>query len=196
VIRFCDEDDFGFGWYDDAERMRRTSHALLVDGRVWVIDPVRGEEPLRRIRELGEPAGVVQLLDRHNRDCATVAAELGVPHLRLPEVLPPFEVIPVVRSRFWREVALFWPERRVLVVADALGTLPYFRVGEEPLGVHPVLRLKPPRQLGGHDPNHVFVGHGEGIHGPRAAPAVESALRTARRRFPTWVAGLPRRLRR
>ena len=45
---------------------------------------------------LGEPAGVVQLLDRHNRDCAAVAAELGVPHLVVPDAVPdsPFEAIP------------------------------------------------------------------------------------------------------
>ena len=69
----------------------------------------------------------------------------------------------------WREVALWWPERRTLVVADALGTIAYFTAGREPLGVHPLLRLFPPRQLARFDPEHVLVGHGDGVHGPSAA---------------------------
>ncbi len=35
-MRFCDEQEFGFGWLDDDERMRRTSHALVADGGVWL----------------------------------------------------------------------------------------------------------------------------------------------------------------
>jgi hypothetical protein len=49
---------------------------------------------------LGEPAGVLQLLDRHGRDCERVADRLGVPRHAVPDVGPagaPFEVIPVLR---------------------------------------------------------------------------------------------------
>jgi hypothetical protein len=99
----------------------------------------------------------------------------------------------VVRFRWWREVALWWPERRLLLVADALGTVPYFRAGTEPAGVHPFLRPWPPRSLRGLEPDHLLVGHGEGIHAQPAA--FESALQTARRRIPRWLAGVPRLLR-
>ena len=59
-----------------------------------------------------------------------------------------FEAIPAVRVPHWQETALWWPERRVLVTADALGTVAhYFTLGGERLGVHPLLRLTPPRQL-------------------------------------------------
>jgi hypothetical protein len=148
------------------------------------------------VRELGEPAGVVQLLDRHNRDCAAVARRLNVPHHLVPRELQgtPFELRPVVRLRFWREVALWWPERRLLLVADALGTIPgYFCAGNELAGVHPLLRPWPPRSLRGLEPEHLLVGHGEGVH--RQPAALESALRTARRRLPRVLLGLPRLLR-
>jgi len=89
-------------------------------------------------------------------------------------------------------VALWWPERRILVCADALGTLPFFRAGGEPAGLHPFLRLVPPRALRGLGVEHLLVGHGEGIHGADAAAAIDEALRTGRRRLPRWLAGLPR----
>jgi hypothetical protein len=172
--------------------MRRTSHALEVDGRVWLFDVVDWPGLDETIGELGEPAGVVQLLDRHSRDCAAVARRFGVPHHVVPHALPgtPFELRPVVRRRWWREVALWWPERRLLLVADVLGTIPFFRAGAEPAGLHPMLRLWPPRSLRGLEPEHLLVGHGEGVHHHPAA--LESALRTARRRIPRWLLGLPR----
>jgi hypothetical protein len=57
-VRFCDELDAGFGWIVD-EFMLRCSHALIADGRVWVIDPVDGEGVEDRVRAAGEPAGVI-----------------------------------------------------------------------------------------------------------------------------------------
>jgi hypothetical protein len=140
---------------------------------------------------LGEPAGVVQLLDRHNRDCASLAARLGVPHHRVPDTLTgsPFEVVTVLRWRRWREDALWWPERRILVTADAIGTNRFF-AGKDPAGVHPLLRLTPPRLLGRYAPLHLLVGHGEGIHGDDADRALQRALATARTGIPRWLAGL------
>ena len=169
----------------------------MVDGRVWIVDPIDGDDVDERIVALGEPAAVIQLLDRHDRDAAAFAARYAVPHLVVPASLPgtPFETRRVAGSRWWREVALWWRERRVLVCADALGTVGYFRVGAEPIGVHPFLRLRPPRSLAGLAPAHVLVGHGEGLHGREAAAAVEDALRNARRRLPRWFAQLPRLLR-
>jgi hypothetical protein len=152
-----------------------------------VIDPVAWPEAEARIRSLGEPAGVIQLLDRHNRGCTEVAERLGVPHLRVPDEAPPFEVVRLVENRRWRERALWWPEGRVLVVADALGTAGYFLARGERLAVHPILRFFPPRRLGRFAPESVLVGHGEGVH-DGATEALHEALRTARRRLPRWVA--------
>jgi hypothetical protein len=128
-MRFVDDQDFGFGWVADDETVRRTSHALVVDGGVWFVDPVDWPEAEERARLLGEPRGVIQLLDRHNRDCAALAVRLGVPHHALPARIEhaEFEFLPIARNRWWREVALWWPARRVLVCADAVGTLAYFR---------------------------------------------------------------------
>jgi hypothetical protein len=192
-VRFVDELEDGFGWIEDGS-LSRTSHALAVDGRVWLTDPVDGDGVEERVRSLGEPAGVIQLIDRHNRDSAALSARLGVrlhiAPLSLPET--PFRFLPLLRGRWWKEVALWWPERRILVCADALGTVPFFRAGDEPAGLHPFFRLKRPSVLAGLGVEHLLVGHGEGIHGEAAAAAVEHAVRTGRRRFPRWLAGIPR----
>ena len=192
TFRFCDESAHGFGWIVADEGMRRCSHALLADGRVWLVDPVAWPEAEERIRSLGKPAGVIQLLDRHNRDCAGVAERLGVPHVRAPDALPPFEVVRSVDGPGWHERALWWPEGRVLVVADALGTAGYFLARAERLAVHPILRFFPPRRLGRFAPASVLVGHGEGVH-DGASVALAEALRTARRRLPRWIATRVRR---
>lgn len=192
-VRFVDESGLGFGWIHQQPRwMERASHAVAADGRVWLVDAAEGDGVEARVRALGEPAGVVQLLDRHGRDCAVWAARLGVPHYALPDALPdsPFEVVPVVERRGWRELALWWPERRLLVCTEALGTARHFRAGDEPLGVHPLLRLAPPSALGRLDPEHLLVGHGAGLHGPDTAAALAEALATARRRTPRWLASL------
>ena len=138
ALEFSDEFEHGFGWKEQDERIPRTSHAVRSGGRVWLIDPVDGPGLDERVRELGEPAGVVQLLDRHNRDCAAVAARLGV-RLYVVEAPDGIEARPIVQWRFWREIALWFPEERVLVCADALGSLGYFRAKNEPFGVHPLL---------------------------------------------------------
>jgi hypothetical protein len=191
VTRFCDETDWGFGWIEPG-RMQRTSHALLADGRVWIVDPVEAAGVDERIRSLGEAGGVIQLLDRHNRDCAAFATRFGVPH----HVVPlgrlggvTFKFLLVRKSRVWKETALWWEDERVLCVADALGTTPFFCAPGEALGVHPLLRPLPPRKrLGAVSPRHVLCGHGEGLHGDQAEPAFREALSTARRRLPRVAA--------
>jgi len=193
LTAFVDEQDWGFGWVSTEQpRIRMTSHALLADGGVWLVDPSEGDGVDERIRELGEPAGVLQLLDRHNRACAAFAQRFGVPHHKVPfEAVGPFEVASMVRRKRWREVALWWPERRVLVCADALGTVPhYFALGGERLGVHPLLRVTPPRQLARLGPEHVLSGHGAGVH-ERAPEALRDALANSRRRLPRLALELP-----
>lgn len=200
-LRFCDEFDHGVGWLAEDELLQRTSHAVLAAGRVWVTDALYGPGIEERIRALGEPAGVIQLLDRHSRDCGAVARRLGVPlHVTPFGGVPnaPFEVIAVSRMRLGREVALYFSQERVLVCGDALGSVGYFRAGREPFGVHPLLRLMPPRRaFGGLEPEHLLFGHGEGVHGAEAGHALHEALATARRRLPqAWLGGLRTALRR
>jgi len=187
-VRFCDELEGCFGWIAD-EFIERCSHALAVDGRVWVIDPIDGDGVEERIRAAGTPAGVLQLLDRHNRDCAALAGRLGVRHHLVPGgSLGPFAFIRIKDSHSWQEVALWWPDRRVLVCGDALGTARYFRAGNERLAVHPFLRVRPPRrQLGSLQPDVVLCGHGEGVL-EDADAALREALSTSRRRIPGQAA--------
>ena len=188
-----DEHPFGITWQID-ETGARTSHALRVDGRVWIVDPVEHPAALERIEVLGPVAGVLQLIDRHNRDCAAIAGRLGVPHLRVPSEVPgtPLEVVRVVDNRRWREVALWWPEPEVLVVPEALGTVDAFTARHGAVGMHPVLRPLPPKALRGMRPEHLLVGHGPPVHGPDAAAGLEHAYARSRRDIPRTLLNLPK----
>jgi hypothetical protein len=184
-----EEHALGLSWVMD-EPMERGSHALAHDGRVWLIDPVDDAEALERAAGLGTVTAVVQLLDRHNRDCAAIAARLNVPHLKVPDGVPdaPFQTRRVIRNRFWRETALWWPERRALVVAEVLGTAPAFAVGDGAVGVHPMVRLTPPGGLRGLEPEWLLVGHGPPVHGPTVARDVDHAIARARWDIPKlWL---------
>ena len=190
TFRDCDETGFSFSWVAQ-EPMTRTSHALAADGRVWLVDPVDWPDAIERAWSLGKPAAVLQLLDRHNRDCGVVAERLGVPHLIAPARVPdsPFEVVDVKRWQRWQEVALWWPKPRVLIVAEAIGTNRFFTARLSAVGVHFFLRLTPPKVLARFEPKHLLVGHGEGVHGPEAAAALGEALRRSRRDLlPTLLA--------
>src|SRR5262249_17539321 len=193
TFRFCDDlGPAGFGWIVD-DAAPRTSHTLAARGKVWLVDALDWPEALERALGLGEIAGVLQILDRHHRDCAALARRLGVPHLVVPDGVPdsPFECIGVKRSRVWRETAIWWPDTRMLVVADALGTNRFYTGGKAPLGVHVLLRMTPPRQFAGLDPEHVLVGHGEGVHGATASGMLREALDESRRRLPGVLVRLP-----
>ena len=164
-------------WVED-EFLQRASHALFSEDGTWLVDPVDGGY----VDELENVVGIVQLLDRHNRDCAAIADRLGVPYHVIPRTrLGPFEFLPVRLKRHWHEVALWWADERVLVCGDAVGTVGYFRAGGERLGVHPLLRLRPPR-LDIH-PEVILCGHGPGVF-DGADAALREALSTARRRIP------------
>jgi hypothetical protein len=187
-----DELPFGFSWFPE-ETLTRTAHALDTGDGMWLIDPVDVPEAIERAQALGTPAGVIQLLDRHNRDCAAIAARLDVPHLQLPATIPgsPFEVIDVLDIPRWHERALWWPERRVLVVAEVVGTNEVYRLGRGPAGIHPMLRMLPPGALRHYQPEHLLVGHGRGVHGPLAASALEDAYERSRRDAPKLALQLP-----
>lgn len=163
------------------------------DRAVWLVDPLDWPEAIARAQSLGRPEAVVQLLDRHERDCAALAGRLGIPHLVAPRSLPgtPFQVIEIRRSRHWQEIALWWPGPSVLVSADALGTNQFFTVRGDRIGVHGLLKPTPPRQLARLAPEHVLVGHGEGVHGPEATAELRRAISRSRLTFLTWGLMLP-----
>jgi hypothetical protein len=163
-------------WVED-EFLERASHALVTETGTWLVDAV--DNP--RVDELQNVAGVLQLLDRHNRDCEQIAQRLGVRHIVLPRRrIAPFTFIGITK----REVALWWAERRVLLCADALGSARYYRTGDEQLAVHPLMRFRPPR-FDVH-PEVILCGHGSGVF-EGAEPALREALRTSRRGIPGQV---------
>ncbi|MFW5911553.1 MAG: hypothetical protein ACOCQV_02335 [Halolamina sp.] len=203
----------GISWTLSAEvgGMHRTSHAIETEAGVWVIDPVDAPGLDDELASLGEVVGVTLLLDRHKRDAAAVAERHGVPvslpvQLRNVEddvdvetetyshALPDtgFQTITVVDNRLWHEVALHDPDLGTLIVPEAVGTAAFFRTGDERLGVHPALRLFPPRKpLGGLSPDRILVGHGPGVF-DGATTALRTALAGSRRRAPRYYAGLVR----
>ncbi len=183
--------ELGVTWIEQSG-MSRSAHALLDDGRVWLIDPFEDDVALQTASSLGPPVGVLQLLDRHNRDCQAIATRLEVPLLRVPQRLPdaPFEVVPVLSRGRWREVALWWPQTGALIIPEAIGTAPVFALGGR-AGVHPLLRLMPPRaQLSGYEPSMLLVGHGRAIES-EAAAALGDALDRSRSDIPRLLVALP-----
>jgi hypothetical protein len=189
------ETTLGVSWEAD-EAATRTSHAIRTDdGRVWFVDPVDHPDALARVAELGAPAAVLQLIDRHNRDCAAIAQRLGVPHVMVPDAVPdsPFQAIAVLRLKRWRETALWWAERGVLVVPEAIGTAEVFTAGGHgAVGMHPILRPRPPAALRGYVPEHLLCGHGPPVHGAAAREGIEWAYAHARSDIPRLLASLPR----
>lgn len=187
----------GITWVLD-DTLTRTSHALAADGRVWFVDPVDDPVALARAAELGEPAGVIQLLDRHERDGAEIAGRLGVPLHRLPTAVggAPFEVVDVLSVPRWREVGLWWPATRTLVVAEAVGTNRVFAVGPGRVGVHPMLRAFGVGRLRRFEPELLLVGHGPPVEGASATRDLRDGLDRSRSDIPRLVARLPSLVRR
>ena len=187
-----DEYAFGLSWVID-EPLARTSHALVDDGRVWLVDPVDAPEAMVRVAKLGEPAGVLQLLDRHDRDGEAIATRLGVPLVKAYDTPAgaPFETVRVLGLPLWKEVALWWPQQRALVVAEIVGTNPVWAVGPGPAGIHPMVRALPPGALRGYEPEHLLVGHGPGVHGAQAVTALREAYARSRRDIPASLLKLP-----
>jgi len=93
----------------------------------------------------------------------------------------------VVDLPFWQEAALYGEETGTLVVPEALGTAGFFLSGTERLGVHPMLRLFPPKKLGRLSPERILVGHGGGVLDD-ATDALVDALGGSRSRAPSLYA--------
>ena len=184
------EHPLGLTWTIE-ESMGRSSHALRDGDDVWLIDPVDNPVGLGRAENMGNIVGVIQLLDRHGRDCEALANRFDVPlYVNADEIEDsPFDVVQVVNGRKWKETALWWEERQALIVSEAIGTGKMFTGGHD-AGVHLMLRFIPPKKrLGEFEPEHLLVGHGPPIHGARAAAALQGALERSRRNFPRALVG-------
>jgi hypothetical protein len=206
----------GVGWIAHPdERMQRASTALVDGDDVWVIDPVDAPGLDDLLAEFGDVAGVVVGLDRHFRDADTVASrhdvavhapswmsgvreEVNAPIERFDSYLADTDIRAIrVRDSSvppWQEVALYREADGTLVVPEAVGAGTFFLVDPERLGVHPALRLFPPRQaLGSLSPKRVLTGHGGGVE-DRATEALRDALAGSRTRAPKLYAKLFREL--
>lgn len=214
--RVIDRWDGGVGWiaYPD-ERMQRASHALVSetdgsgDDDLWVVDPVDAAGVDDLLADYGEVAGVVVGLDRHARDAAALARRHDVAvHVAdwMSGVVDDLDA-PVERfgrrlgdTRFraftirdsvlppWQEVGFYREDDGTLIVPEAVGTAPGWLAADERLGVHPLLRLIPPkRSLGRARPERVLVSHGEGVFDD-ATRRLRDALSHSVRRAPSAYA--------
>lgn len=194
-----EEHELGVSWLPDAEEtMQRACHAVRLAGGVWIVDPVDVPGLDERIAAVGEPTGVLQLLDRHDRDGAAVAERLDVPLHRLPfKGVEGYDLEPVTlaKNRFWNEVAIWSAPERALIVPEAVGTAAYFCAGDEAVGIHPMLRLTPPTKLADYRPEHLLTGHGTGMHGGDTAAALADGIASSRGRIPKAIASIASSLR-
>ena len=189
----------GFGWMAEPNHyMQRSSTALAHDGKVWLIDPERAPGIDAKIEALGKPVAIISAVGWHDRDVDWFAARYGVPVygaswlrnklyrtplIRVDRKIPdsPFELLNTSMRgafRWWTESAVWWPEERLLVTGDCLGTAVYFAPEHEKLGVHPISRLSPPRTLAGLAPRRIYCGHGQSVQ-EGAAEALQRALSAA-----------------
>lgn len=194
--------DHGLTWAGEPSgRLERTSHALEVNGDVWLVDPVAWDGLEAQLDPLGTVRGVVVLSSNHQRDADVLAdrydvavhvpawfdhdeIDIDAPVERLQDELATtgFELVPTADGAF-QEGALYHPGRQTLVVGDILTTTLLGR-GER-LAVFPFVRLFPPRkQLGGLAVERVLVGHGGGVV-DGAQEALDTALVLSRRRTPS-----------
>lgn len=206
-FREIDRWEAGVGWIAHPEEtMRRASHALATEEGVWLVDPLDAPGVEDLIAEFGDVAGVVVLSNYHRRDADVfarrhdvavhvpaemddgVADDLAVPVERVAvgDRLGGYELVEVatgsVLGAEWDEFGLY--DGETLVVGESVGRAPYFRVGDERLGVMLLRRLNPPREaLADLEPERVLSGHGAGVD-EDAAAALSEAMATSRRRFP------------
>lgn len=204
-FREVDRWEGGVGWMaHPTEIMQRTSHALVTDEGVLIVDPVDADRVDDLIAEFGETAGVVILSNFHKRDADEFARRHGVP-IYLPfsvEAIAPgiesstervgvgdtfggYELIEIyngaVLGEKWYEFGLY--DGKTLRVSCSIGSAPFQRLKNERLGMSLIRRHDPAREALDHvEPERFLSGHGAGIHG-NAACALTRALENARRRY-------------
>lgn len=197
-----EEFDSGFTWLAHPEEgMQRASHALQTDHGVWLVDPVDAAGLDDRLADAGGVAGIVLLLDRHERDAGRLANRHEVPVTRPPGIdrsvdaptqdvtdgLPgtDYEFVSIQDGPLWQEVGLW--DGATLVVPESLGTNDFSRAGRERLGLNPVARLLPPKHLSSYAPELLLVGHGLPLT-EDIQTEMEAALTNARRNLPkAWL---------
>ena len=194
-----DLDEHGsFAWLAHPDEfMERASTAVALDGGGWLlVDPLDAPGLDEALATRGEVRAVATLLNRHDRDAEAIAERHGASRVfprimasrGAPIALPEVQERTLWKRLRWYEAALWLPDRQLLIAPEALGTAAYYRVGDERLAVHPLLRPWPPRlSLAGLHPTAISVGHGRPLT-EGADAALQDALRTARRRLPkSWV---------
>lgn len=192
------------------EMMERASVMIDTQAGRYAIDPVDCTGLDSEIDRFGGLDGVAVIMDRHSRNARAIAARhdvpvfvpadakrisaaIGGPLASLEEALEPsdFEVRWLVFNRFWEEAMLYRPTDGTLVVPETLGTASHFTTGAERIGVHPLMRIRPPRRtFRDLTLTRLFVGHG--------SPVLEveddelaMTLSAARRRLPrAWARGI------
>lgn len=200
------EFDGGVSWRAHPDEPgQRTSHALQGADGVWLIDPLDATNLDEIVAPLGEIAGIAVLSRYHARDSGVLANRYDVsvhvpawmngevttidPALTRYTIEPGdsgFRILPSRPFPAWEEVFLFDERSNTLVAPDTFGTCNHWVCGDERLGIFPVRRLQPPTQLLGLEPGRILVGHGDPID-EDAPAALESAIRSSRRRFPRAI---------
>lgn len=194
---FIDEWKKGFSWIAKPEEdMVRTSHAFQDDG-VYLVDPLDAENLDKKLNEYGEVKGIIVLFDRHLRDSEELAEKYGCP-VYIPEWLEKsidakeikfedkvpgtdWRLIDAVDTLTGREAGLYHEKSGTLIVADALGTVDMFCGRGEKLGLNPLYRLNPPKNLLKFDVDRIFCGHGKGIQ-KNTESTLKDTLSEARRK--------------
>ena len=186
-----DEIADGFGWIGEE---RAAPHVACARGRRTrlAVRPSRATGVDERVRALGEPAG--------SSSCSTATAataprwpqRLGVPHHVVPGELPgtPFGSGPCCGSAGggrWRSGgrnAASSSSRTRSARSRSSAPAPSRRACTRSSGCGRRARCAASA------PDHLLVGHGEGIHGHAAGRAVDAALRTVPPAAPRWLAGI------
>jgi hypothetical protein len=210
-----DEGDAGIGWLAaPSEMMQRAAHAFNgADGRLWLVDPVDTPGLDAFLTSHGEVGGVIVAFDRHRRDAAQIAERYELP-VTVPPVLEDFAAsIPaetrvrpsceaaglrfhtLLDSRIppWREAAVIGPDGSTVYVPEVVGRAGYYTAPGEQVGVHPMLRVSPPRRaMQALSIETLWCGHGHGL--TDAQGEVNRAMRDARSRLPAAYLGAVRGL--
>ena len=200
------EFDGGIEWLAHPDETgQRASHLLDSPDGPWLLDPLDIPDLDERIDAVGDLAGIAVLSNYHARDADAIAARHD-----LPVTVPPWldraadrVDAPVERAttlgdsgveltRYnplpgYDEAIASRERDGTLYVPDALGTAPFYTVGDERLACYGILRIRPPRELfAPFVPNRILVGHGTGVF-TDATAALQDALDGARRRLPTAI---------